>query len=98
MSDFLDKLGAAPLADPLKAFKLPGERKPRRKRSPAELAVGRAERAAKKARLDREAAERRATLYAYYASTTVPLDRVAAHIGVSEKEAAAGLARYGRVN
>lgn len=97
MSDFLDKLAAAPLANPIKVFQVPGNKRPRRRRSPAELEDFRAERAAKKERLEREHDERVDALLAYYAATDVPLDRVASHLGIDEDAARGGLARHGRL-
>lgn len=96
MNDFLDKLAAAALADPLKAFKVPGHKAPRRRRSPAELEDFRAERLAKKERLAREGRDKLDALFAYYAGTDVPLERVAAHIGVDLDVARQRLAEHGR--
>jgi hypothetical protein len=96
MNDFLDKLAAGPLANPSKIFLPEGRRKGDRKRSPAELEDFRADRLAKKERLASEAAENMRKLFAYYAGTDVPLDRVAAHLGIDEDRARAGLAEHGR--
>lgn len=94
--DFLDALAAAPLADPQKPFLHGGRRKPGKKRNAVELADFRAERSAKKARLAREAHEHTEQLLAYYATTQIDPGKVARHIGITEDEARAGLARHGR--
>lgn len=95
-SDFLDKLAAGPLCDPNKIYLPKGRRGTVRKRSPDELEIFREERQAKQERLNREHRESVEALLAYYAKTTVPADRIAAHLGIEEAAVLKGLARHGR--
>jgi len=94
--DFLQKLAAGPLSDPNKTFLPKGRKKGQRKRTPDELYLFREDRAAKKERLAKDAADHLQMLFAYYATTDVPVERVALHMGVSEVKARLGLIEHGR--
>lgn len=83
-------------ADRASKLYLPCGRLPPKKASEEELSSRRANTAMRRV-LEKEAAERkREELFAYYATTTIPAERVAEHMGIDAASATAGLERHGR--
>lgn len=95
----LQKLIDAPLADPLKTFVPLGTRPAKRGPRYSEydgLDVPRISRKELEARRSEDISEKLGAILDYYAGTSIPVERIATHTGLTIEKATAAMKRRGR--
>jgi len=99
MDEMMKKLVDAPLADALKLHLPAGKRAGPKNRKPQADKTFAPPITHKQVRERKEAAMSAKTIAVldYYATTTVPVDRVASHCGISVEDATKAMLRRGRV-